>query len=85
MKSRIAKKIVKQAPPKKKGPIRVTENVTPPNPLSQAMPSYPADAKAQGIQGLVIVRYIVSETGQVTRAQAVRGPAELRAAFRPLR
>src|SRR5688500_3715992 len=46
-------------PPKAKptGPIRVTENVTPPVSLSQPAPAYPAAAKAAGIEGTVIVKY----------------------------
>jgi protein TonB len=69
-------------PPKAKptGPIRVTENVTPPVSLSQPAPSYPAAAKAAGIEGTVIVKYAVGADGSVTVAKAVRGPAELRAA-----
>jgi protein TonB len=62
-----------------RGPIRVTEDVTPPSPLSQSMPELPASAKAAGIEGTVIVKYVVSESGTVTSAQVVKGPAELHA------
>jgi periplasmic protein TonB len=68
------------APPKPKGPIQVTENVTPPSPLSNPAPAYPADAKAAGIEGTVVVKYVVTETGAVTNIQVVRGPPELHAA-----
>lgn len=67
------------APVAPRGPIRVTEDVTPPSPLSQSMPELPASAKAAGIEGIVIVKYVVSESGAVTSAQVVKGPAELHA------
>jgi protein TonB len=72
----------KPPPPKPKpvvprGPIRVTESVTPPTPVSQSAPGYPAEAKAAGIEGTVIIKYVVSERGDVTSAELVRGPAEL--------
>jgi protein TonB len=73
-------KPIVQRKAKPKGPIRVTENVTPPQAISQATPGYPESAKAQGIEGVVIVRYVVDESGSVTQVQAIRGPAELRAA-----
>ena len=68
------------APPKPKGPIQVTENVTPPSAIVQTPPAYPADAKAAGIEGTVVVKYVVTETGAVTNVQIVRGPPELHAA-----
>lgn len=67
------------APPKSNEPQRVTEDVTPPKALSMAAPPYPADAKAAGIEGTVVVKYVVTETGEVTNVSAVRGPEELRA------
>jgi protein TonB len=72
------KPVARQAP-KAAGPIAVTEDVTPPRAVSMPAPSYPADAKAAGIEGTVVVRYVVSETGAVTGVSAVRGPSELRA------
>jgi periplasmic protein TonB len=71
---------VRVAPPKPKGPIQVSENVTPPTPISNPQPAYPADAKAAGIEGTVVVKYVVTETGAVTNIQVVRGPPELHAA-----
>jgi periplasmic protein TonB len=71
---------VRIAPPKPKGPMQVTENVTPPSPISNPQPAYPADAKAAGIEGTVVVKYVVTETGAVTNIQIVRGPPELHAA-----
>jgi TonB family protein len=60
-------------------PIRVTEDVTPPKAISMQAPSYPAEAKAASIEGVVVVQYTVTETGEVTDVQAVRGPPELTA------
>ena len=58
-------------------PIRVTEDVTPPRAVSMQAPDYPADAKAAGIEGTVIVRYVVTEEGEVEDVVALRGPPEL--------
>jgi TonB family protein len=60
-------------------PIRVTEDVTPPKAISMQAPSYPAEAKAAGIEGVVVVQYTVTETGEVTDVEAVKGPPELTA------
>ena len=69
------------AAPRSNEPIRVTEDVTPPKPLAdfRARPQYPAEAKAAGIEGTVVVKYVVTETGEVTNVKAVKGPEELRA------
>lgn len=64
--------------PKPSGPMRVTENVTPPKVLSQVSPGYPAEAKQAGLEGVVIIKYVVTELGTVTGVQVLRGPAELR-------
>jgi protein TonB len=69
----------REQPLKPKGPMRVTEDVTPPAPLSQTQPELPASAKAAGIDGVVTVKYVVSETGMVTEAKVLRGPPELHA------
>ena len=66
------------APKKPTGPIQITENVTPPVAISQTVPAYPAEAKANAIEGTVVVKYVVTETGAVTNIEIVRGPAELR-------
>jgi TonB family protein len=58
-------------------PVRVTEDVTPPKAIAMQAPSYPADAKAAGIEGVVVVQYTVTETGEVADVEAVRGPPEL--------
>jgi TonB family protein len=58
-------------------PIRVTEDVTPPKAISMQAPSYPAEAKAAGIEGIVVIQYVVTETGEVKDVEAERGPPEL--------
>ena len=63
----------------KEEPTRVTEDVTPPKALAMQAPSYPAEAKAAGIEGIVVVQYTVTETGEVEEVEAVRGPPELTA------
>lgn len=60
--------------------MRVTEDVTAPVPIAQAQPSYPDEARSQGIEGTVVVKYVVDETGKVSAAKVVRGPRELHAA-----
>lgn len=64
---------------KPRGPIRVTEDVTPPAALSQTMPEYPPSVKAAGIDGVVIVKFVVTETGLVTDMKVLKGPPELHA------
>jgi len=74
----VVQKPAPPAPPKRSGPMRVTENVTPPKSLSQASPTYPAEAKQAGIEGVVLIKYVVTEAGTVTNITVLRGPAELR-------
>lgn len=62
---------------KPKGPTRVLEDDTPPVAISQPKPEYPASAKAAGLEGVVIVKYVISESGVVTDAKALKGPPEL--------
>lgn len=64
--------------PEKKAPIRVTEEVTPPVAVAgNARPEYPAEAKAAGVEGVVLVKYVVSENGSVTDVKILKGPPEL--------
>jgi periplasmic protein TonB len=62
---------------KPQGPTRVLEDDTPPVPIAQSKPEYPASAKAAGLEGVVIVKYVISETGIVTDAKVLKGPPEL--------
>jgi protein TonB len=70
-------------PPKpvvKEGPHPVGETDTPPEALGAApVPEMPAEAKAAGIEGTVIVKFVVTETGAVTDVKVLKGPPELHA------
>lgn len=66
--------------PKVKKPVPVSEGMTPPEPVVKLVkPEYPADAKAAGLEGTVVVRYVVNEQGDVTDVRAMKGPPELHA------
>lgn len=62
--------------PAKRGPI--SGGVLNSKAISLPRPDYPADAKAAGIEGVVVVQVSVDEQGNVTEAAAVSGPAQLR-------
>lgn len=67
-------------PPVVKKPMSVSEGMTPPEPIVKLVkPEYPAEAKAAGLEGTVVVRYVVTEQGEVTDARAMKGPPELHA------
>ena len=66
--------------PKVKKPVPVSEGMTPPEPIVKLVkPEYPADAKAAGLEGTVVVRYVVTESGDVSEVRAMKGPPELHA------
>jgi protein TonB len=72
----VAPKVEKPA-----GPTRVLEDDTPPALIGpQTKPEYPSSAKAAGIEGVVVVKYVISDTGVVTDAKVIKGPPELHAA-----
>lgn len=83
---RVVATVVKAASPaprveaKSAGPSRITAGTTPPKTLSSAPAVYPAAAKAAGIEGRVIVRFVVGTDGVPKDVQAVRGPDALRPA-----
>ncbi len=61
-------------------PVPVGENDTPPERIGPApIPEMPAEAKAAGIEGTVVVKFTVTETGAVTDVKVVKGPPELHA------
>lgn len=62
------------------GPVRVTADTIPPEQISGTGAAYPASAKAAGIEGTVIVKYVVDTSGNPTNIQSVRGPEALRPA-----
>lgn len=59
-------------PPKPKAQL-VSEDDTPAKGLSTPPPSYPAAARAAGIQGAVVVRLTIDESGNVLDAKIVKG------------
>jgi protein TonB len=48
--------------------------------VASGFDAYPASAKAAGIEGTVVVRFVINEQGMPTQVQAQRGPPELRPA-----
>jgi protein TonB len=63
--------------PQVKKPIRLTEDMAKPVQTVMKTPDYPAAAKAAGIEGVVIVKYIIAEDGSVRDAKVLKGPPEL--------
>ena len=60
------------------GPVRLSSGVVEGMILLKAMPVYPAEAKAAGVQGAVVLHAIISKTGTVESVEVVSGPEELR-------
>lgn len=53
--------------------LQIAEVSQPPVALSKAMPAYPEGARTQGIEALVIVKFVITETGEVERITIVKG------------
>jgi TonB family protein len=70
---------VVRAKPQVKKPIRLTEDMPKPVQLVSDTPRYPSEAKAAGIEGVVIVKYVIAEDGSVRDAKVLKGPPELEA------
>jgi TonB family protein len=60
------------------GPARVSGAVMAGNVLTRVNPVYPADAKAAGVNGAVVLHAIIGKVGTIERLDVVSGPAELR-------
>jgi periplasmic protein TonB len=71
---------VVKAKPAIKKPIRLTEDMPKPVQIVMKTPDYPSSAKAAGIEGVVIVKYVIAEDGSVRDVKAMKGPDELQAA-----
>ena len=76
--------------PGKRGPV--SAGVLNGKAISLPKPDYPADAKAAGAEGVVVIQVTVDEQGNVTEARAISGPkmlqessvnAALQAKFQP--
>jgi protein TonB len=52
-------------------------NVTPPRKVKDVRPQYPEHAQRQRIQGLIVMRSVIGESGCVINARVVRGVPEL--------
>lgn len=64
----------------KEGPHPVGETDTPPELIGTApVPDMPAEAKAAGVEGTVVVKFTVTETGAVADVKVLKGPPELHA------
>jgi periplasmic protein TonB len=67
--------------PTVKTPIRLTEDMPKPVQLvgSGVQPEYPPAVKSAGIEGVVIVRYVIGEDGSVRDVKVLKGPPEFHA------
>jgi protein TonB len=61
-------------------PVRVGGNIQAPRKIKDVKPVYPADAKAAGIQGIIILEVIIAPDGRVLDARPLRSIPELGAA-----
>ncbi len=74
---------IKSAPkPTAPAPVLISEREASvaPTPISRRPPAYPAEARAEGIEAVVVVRFLVTKTGSVERVSILRGHALLDAA-----
>lgn len=70
----IAPKPVETAPPAPPPPpMQIAEVSTAPQPILKAMPAYPEDARRQGIEAIVVVKFVVNEDGHVEEIKVVKG------------
>lgn len=58
--------------------VKVAAGVIAGNAIDQKKPEYPAEAKANHIEGAVVMKAIISEEGTVENLQIISGPKELR-------
>jgi TonB family protein len=65
------------APPKPTGPQRVSSGVMQGLAISQPQPVYPEEAKAQHIQGVVVLHARIAKDGTVKDLQVISGPPPL--------
>lgn len=71
-----------KAPPTLAAPVFVAERdkTRPPTPLARSSPRYPEEARAEGVEGVVTVRFVVAPNGSVEQVQVVTGHPLLNAA-----
>ena len=68
------------APPLPSSRPAVGGQLQPPQLISSIPPVYPAGARAQGVQGVVVLDALVDETGKVVETTVIAGPPLLRSA-----
>lgn len=61
------------------GPVRVDAGVAAGEKVSGDVPTYPAEAKKNKVQGAVVLKAVISKTGEIEQLVVVSGPKELRA------
>ena len=60
--------------PRARDPINLPEEAEPPQPdASNVQPDFPEEARTKGIEGLVILKIVVTETGRVAQVDVMRG------------
>jgi protein TonB len=60
--------------PKRAEPINLPETAVPAQPAADNVaPVYPADKKAAGVEGLVVLKLVITETGSVADVQVLKG------------
>jgi protein TonB len=72
----------KPAPVAAAAPVFVSEKEqsTPPTPISQPRPAYPSAAKAEGVEGTVVVQFLVTAQGTIGEVRVVSGDSRLSSA-----
>jgi periplasmic protein TonB len=60
-------------PPKPQGPVQLPEDGVAPVAISNPAPGVPEEARKQGIEATVVVKFVVTESGSVTNVTIVRG------------
>lgn len=63
---------------KPRGPMRVSGGVMAGEILTKVQPHYPADAKAQGVSGAVVMRAVIGKDGTIENLTVLSGPEVLR-------
>ena len=72
--------VVRAAPERKDGPVRVSSGVSSGLLLQPIRPVYPQIAVSARVEGTVIIRAVIDGRGQIVGAEVVSGPAMLRTA-----
>lgn len=66
------------AAPAVNGPVSVKAAIIAGNRISGINPTYPADARKAHVSGTVVLKAVISKTGDITNLQVTSGPEELR-------